>query len=154
MAAKKNTTTSEKVMSMVEKELAKNPDASVDELYEKAKKVDKSVAELTKRQFHARYPLQIKRRKSRSKPARGKKKKKKKKTSTRSKGGRTKRGAKKAPAPRASAGGSSDAREAVRKVFLGFASALAAAEARKDVVKVLAGVDSYVADAIEAAQTS
>lgn len=150
MAAKKNTTTSEKVMSMVEKELAENPDASVDELYDKAKKVDKSVAELTKRQFHARYPLQIKRRKSRSKPAR----RKKKKTSTRSKGGRTKRGAEKAPAPRASAGGSSDAREAVREVFLSFASALAAAEARKDVVKVLAGVDRYVADAIQAAQTS
>lgn len=147
MAAKKDTTTSDKVMSMVEKELAENPDASVDELYEKAKKVDKSVAELTKRQFHARYPLQVKRRKSRSKPRR-----KKKSTATGSRRGSSKAGAKKSPARRARAAGvgGSDGREAVREVFLSFASDLAAAEARKDVVKVLAGIDAYVSDAIEA----
>lgn len=150
MAAKKDTKTSDKVMSMVEKELAENPDASVDELYEKAKKVDKSIAELTKRQFHARYPLQVKRRRSRSKPRR-----KKKRTTTRSQQkGRAKGGAKKSTASRASSAevGGADGREAVREVFLNFASDLAAAEARKDLVKVLAGVDTYVADAIEAAK--
>lgn len=148
MAAKKET--SDKVMSMVEKELAENPDASVDELYEKARKVDSGIADLTKRQFHARYPLQIKRRKSRS--ASGRKKKKKKTTSTRksSTRGRSRTAAKKSAA-RSGGGGSAGAREAVREVFLSFASDLAAAEARKDVVKVLAGVDRYVTDALEAA---
>jgi hypothetical protein len=55
--------TDEKVMRMVEAELGKNPDASVDELFDKAKGLNSGVARMSRRQFHARYPLQVKRKK-------------------------------------------------------------------------------------------
>jgi len=54
----------EKVMEMVRKELEASPDASTTELHEKAKKVDPAMKDLSVRQFHARYPLQVKRKKS------------------------------------------------------------------------------------------
>jgi hypothetical protein len=54
-------TTNEKVYTMVEQEIAKNPEVTVDELYDKAVKVDSGISKLTKRQFNARYSLQVKR---------------------------------------------------------------------------------------------
>ena len=131
--------TDEKVMQMVEQELQKNPDISVDELQEKATSINKDVASLTARQFHARYPLQVKRRMATKGSAAPKTKKKKTRTAGRK--------AKKATGTPA---GDVD-REAVRDAFLAFASDLAAAEARKDLVKVLAGVDKYVDRAVKAA---
>lgn len=50
-----------KVMEMVQEEVRKNPEVTTTELFEKAKKLDKSIGELTRRAFHARYPLQVKR---------------------------------------------------------------------------------------------
>ena len=119
----------EKVMSLVEQELEKKPDASVDELYDKAVKVEKSIGSLTKRQFNARYPLQVKRRKGGTS---GRKKKSRKRSASRRKKSTT-----------------NGAREAVRGVFLRFASDLAAAEARKDVVEVVASVDKYVDEVLK-----
>ena len=49
---------------MVERALADAPDTTTSELFEKAKTLDPSMKELSVRQFHARYPLQVKRRKS------------------------------------------------------------------------------------------
>jgi hypothetical protein len=49
------------VLAAVERALKKNPSLTSKELQEQATKVDKSVAELTGRQFHARYALQAKR---------------------------------------------------------------------------------------------
>lgn len=121
----------EKVMSLVQDELKKNPGASVDELYEKAESVAPGVSKLSKRQFNARYPLQVKRRMSA-----GTSKKKAAKP-------RATRGTRKA------ASGAGD-REAVRDVFLRFASDLAAAEQRKEVVKVLAGLNTYVDEVLRA----
>ena len=122
--------TDDKVMQLVERELEKNPDASVDELYDKAAKADKSVEKLTKRQFNARYPLQVKRRKAPPRKKRGKKKSRSGSTSR-------KTSKKAAAAP-------TGHREAVRATFMKFASDMASAEARKDLVKFLAGVDAYV----------
>lgn len=51
----------EKVMDMVRREIAKNPDVKSGELYEEAKKLDRSMSSLSLRQFHAQYPLQVKR---------------------------------------------------------------------------------------------
>lgn len=113
-----------KVMDAVEKELKKNPDASVDELLEVAKKVNKSVTKLTKRQFHARYPLQVKRRMNPPSKTRSTKRTSRRKAKTPAKGGSN--------------------RDQVREVFLKFASDLAAAEERKAAVRVMAGVDQYV----------
>lgn len=58
--------TSERVMDMVRREVEKNPDVSSQELFEKAKKIDDGVGKLSVRQFHARYPLQVKRSRARS----------------------------------------------------------------------------------------
>lgn len=121
---------------MVEDELKKNPGATVDELYAKAKSAVSSIGKLTKRQFNARYPLQVKRRTSSSSGGGRKRAKKSKPRASRASG-------RKAVAPAGN-------REAVRDVFLRFASDLAAAEARKDLVKVLAAVDKYVDSAMEA----
>ncbi len=126
--------TDDKVMRLVQSELEKNPDATVDELYEKAEKEDPSVGKLTRRQFNARYPLQVKRR---MKGAKGGRKK-----------GRT---APRATRGRRTRGGDGAGRESVRRIFLRFASDLAGAEDRKDVVEVVAGVDRYVDEALKAA---
>jgi uncharacterized membrane protein len=59
--AKRGATTDAGVMSWVKAELKSNPKVSVDELIAGAVKLNSEIAELTKRQFHARYPLQVKR---------------------------------------------------------------------------------------------
>ncbi len=126
--------TDERVMKMVEQELAKNPDVSVEQLFEKAKGVNSGVARMSRRQFHARYPLQVKRRKG---------------------GGRKRKaGARKSGVTRgrtAAARGTDRSRDAVRQVFLRFAQDVAAAaESPKDLVKLIVNVDRYVDDAVRA----
>lgn len=54
-------TVDEKIRAAVAAALKKNPQATVDELYDLGKSISRSVAKMNKRQFHARYPLQIKR---------------------------------------------------------------------------------------------
>ena len=116
-----------KVMSAVEAAIKANPDTTVDELLALATKVNPATAELSKRQFHARYPLQVKRR---MRPPRKRRR-------------RQNRGAGR-PAENGSA------RDAVRSEFLKFASDLAAAEERKELVKVVGGVDEYVEEVMGA----
>jgi hypothetical protein len=119
-----------KVLSAVEAALEKNPEATVDELFAIARGVNEEVASLNKRQFHARYPLQVKRKLAPPKPRR-----------PRSAKPKAKRGRKPA---------AGSVREAVRSCFLKFASDLAAADARKDLVRVVAGVDRYVDEVLKA----
>lgn len=125
----------EKVLHAVEAALNKDPKATVDELFEVAKGVNRAVASLSKRQFHARYPLQVKRKLAPRKPRRAKKA-----------GG----------APRRSRKTSSNGsvRDAVRATLLKFASDLAGAEARKDLVRAVAGVDRYVDEVLRATGSS
>jgi hypothetical protein len=121
----------EKVMRFVEETLEKRPEIQLEELFEKAKSVSDSVEGLSKRQFNARYPLQVKRR--RSQASRGK--------ATRRKGNAgSSRTARSARGRRGSMG----PRESVRQVFLQFATDITGAEDRKDLVRVLASVDTYV----------
>ena len=119
----------EKVMSVVEEALRQNPKASVDDLFEIARGVNPSVADLNKRQFNARYPLQVKRKLA---PPRRRKPRKAK-----------------AAAGKAHPKAAASQRELVRASFLRFASDLAGAEARQDVVRVVAGVDSYVDEVLK-----
>ena len=148
--------TDEKVMRLVERELLKAPGASVGDLFEKAKKASRAIGSLSLRQFHARYPLQVKRRANkaggRGRPT-AKKVAKAKAAPRRAKAApkRTKavprrvvrRVARKVAAPAAN-------RDAVRNVFLNFATDLAGADGTKNVVKVVAGVDRYVDQVIKA----
>jgi hypothetical protein len=53
--------TDEAAYAAVEAELRRNPDATQDELLEKAKEASPGIARLNRREFNARYPLQIKR---------------------------------------------------------------------------------------------
>jgi hypothetical protein len=119
----------EKLMSFVEAALQKSPDRSTNDLFEEAKKKFPAAKKLSVRQFHARYPLQVKRRMSLAK------------------GGGTKKPAR--PRKRAQ---KPARRDAVRDALLRFATELSAAQERQDVVKVLANVDRYVDDVLEAAK--
>ncbi|MDP2496990.1 MAG: hypothetical protein Q8W44_03260 [Candidatus Palauibacterales bacterium] len=49
------------VMELVEQALKSDREMSTEELYERAKKVNPAMKNLTLRQFNARYPLQVKR---------------------------------------------------------------------------------------------
>ena len=120
----------EKAMRFVEDALKKNPEIQLDELFQRTKKVSGPIGRLSKRQFNARYPLQVKRR--RALVARGK-------TTGRKKAGPPR--AKSSPKVQVQ---SSEPRDRVRQVFWQFATDIATAEERKDLVKVLAGVDRYV----------
>ncbi|TVP57429.1 MAG: hypothetical protein EA351_05870 [Gemmatimonadales bacterium] len=117
----------EKVMEFVKSELKKNPSASTTELFEKAKKVDSGVNQLSLRQFNARFPLQIKRKESLAKG-----------------GGRRR-------TSRRTRRSSRERRENMRDLLMRFASDLSAAEERKDLVQILAKVDDYVDDAMKIA---
>ena len=160
--------TNPKVMAMIEAELARDSSISNDELLEKAKKIDRSVGNLSARQFNARYPLQVKRRKDGPKPARkkpaGRKKKKAPRAGKASGAGKTSRaassrkpGRKKAASgatrrPRtAAAPASGGDREAVRKILLDYAKKVSAADSMTDMVDLVMDVDRYVDRVMKAA---
>lgn len=126
----------EKVMSLVEKELRKNPKAPTEELFRKAKAEVPEIGELAIRQFHARYPLQVKRRLApRREPA---------PRAPRRPGGKT-----------AAAPGPAVDRAAIRNILLQFAKDVAAAEGKPAaIVEVVGGVDRYVEKVIKAAGAS
>lgn len=125
----------EKVMAFVEEALERDPDIPLAELYDRASKAIQHVGRLSKRQFNARYPLQVKRRRALAARGHGPK-------GARSAG----LGAAGDPARGALA---TPSRDAIRTILLQFATDLAAAEERRDLVKVLAGVDRYVQEILE-----
>lgn len=125
----------EKVMSFVEGVLKKNPDIELEELFEATKKFKRSIGGLSRRQFNARYPLQVKRRRALAEKG-SVPRKKRAPTATPRKPRR----------PNQISGLSP--RDAIRQIFLQFATHIAAAEERKDLVKVLANVDRYVDDVL------
>lgn len=125
------------VMDMVRKELEKNPDAENRDLYEKATKVDDSIADLTLRQFHARYPLQVKRQRAQKKSGKSRKKKKKKTSASAGRG-------------RKAARADVD-RDKVRATLLKFAKDVSSAEGQASrLIDVLQSVDDYVDEVVKA----
>ncbi|MBI4539149.1 MAG: hypothetical protein HY704_06515 [Gemmatimonadetes bacterium] len=129
----------DKVMALVERELVANPKISVPELMEKAKKVDPAVARMNARQFNARYPLQIKRRRGRK--AGGAGVRGRRRAARIAVPGRPRRPGR-VVAPR----GRSEAadRDGIRRVFLRFAKDLARAEGKPEIVDLIGGVDGRV----------
>jgi hypothetical protein len=108
----------EKVMEMVRREIGADPTVTNETLFDRARRIDKKIGALTKREFNARYPLQARRRVA---PAAGRRRQKP--ASTR-----------KAEAKRA----------AVREILLDFARAVAAAEGKAEMLDLVAGADAYV----------
>jgi len=120
------------IMEMVRKELKKDPGIENKELYAKASEIDESVEDLTLRQFHARYPLQVKRQ-----MAQDSGRKKKKKT------GKARKGA--ASGGRGGGSGGVD-RDRIRSTLLRFARDVSAAEGKAEMIDLLSSVDDYVDD--------
>lgn len=120
---------------MVERELAATPDTSTSDLFEKAKAVDPGMKELSIRQFHARYPLQVKRRKSLAEGGGRRRKKSRRRTSGRSRGG------------------NGSTTPALHKVLLEFAQAVSEANDRGPtaMIEFLSDLDSW-ATRVETAQ--
>jgi hypothetical protein len=152
--------TNEKVLAMIGRELSKNASVSNAELFDKAVKMDPSIGGLSRREFHARYPLQWKRRRAQGltgepaavvterKPAarpaaaapgkrpRGRPRKQPQTVPTPEPAAAPSR----APVPAAASLESAG----IRRIMLQFASDVAGAESRRDHVKVLADIDKYV----------
>lgn len=129
----------EQVMEMVARELDRNSGIGSSRLHRMAIEIDPSMSELSLRQFHARYPLQIQAARKRAQ------------------GGGTRRRAKRQRAPQGArrtqtSAAPASSRDAIRSVFLQFANDFADAKSRSDVVRVLSNVDAYV-DRVEKAVT-
>ncbi len=118
----------DKVMQLVEKELKKNPKATAKELQQKAKAVSASVGKLSVRQFHAKYPLQVRKKLAPKKPRRAAPKKPRR-------------------APKARAARGQVNREAIRNTLMTFARDVSAAEGKSETIAVLGKLDNYI-DAI------
>ncbi len=128
----------ERVMEFVERELKKDPKIGSADLLKKARKVSRSVYGMSVRQFHAKYPLQVKRRlapkKSRKAQAR-----------------KPRKTAAKKPAHRRTTKAPPANRDAIRAILLGFAKDLAAAESQAATIDVLVNLDKYVDRVVKAA---
>ena len=130
----------DKVMQLVEKELKINPKATAKELQQKAKAVSEAVGKLSVRQFHAKYPLQVRRQLAPKKPRRAAPK--------------AKAAAKKPrrAAPKARAARGQVNREAVRNTLMTFAQDLSAAQGKSETIAVLRKLDNYIDAIIRAAK--
>ena len=129
----------ERVMEFVERELKKNPKIGSSDLFKKAKKVSRSVSGMTIRQFHAKYPLQVKRRLAPKKPRKPAKARKPRQSPARK------------PTRRRAAKTAGGNRDAIRVVLLSFAKDLSAAESQLATIEVLANLDKYVDRVVKAA---
>ncbi len=116
----------DKVMQLIEKELKKNPKATAKELQQKAKAVSEAVGKLSVRQFHAKYPLQVRRKLAPKKPRRAAPKKPRR------------------AAPKARAARGQVNREAIRKTLMTFAKDVSAAEGKSETIAVLGKLDNYI----------
>ena len=105
----------ERVMNMVRDEIQKRPDITSQELFEKAKKLDRGMRSLSARQFNATYPLQVRRTLA---PRR--------------------------PRARRSGARNAAGKDRVRGVLLEFARAVAGAQDRGALVEVIGNLDDWV----------
>lgn len=105
----------ERVMNMVRDEIQKRPDITSQELFEKAKKLDRGMRSLSARQFNATYPLQVRRTLAPRRP-------RARRTGARNTAGK----------------------DRVRGVLLEFARAVAGAQDRGALVEVIGNLDEWV----------
>ena len=135
----------DKVMQLIEKELKKNPKATAKELQQKAKAVSEAVGKLSVRQFHAKYPLQVRRKLAPKKPRRAAPKKPRRAAPKKPRRAALKKPCRAAPKARAARGQVN--REAIRNTLMTFAKDVSAAEGKSETIAVLGKLDNYI-DAI------
>jgi len=128
------------VMEYVERTLEANPGIANADLFAGAREIDPSVGQLTGRQFHAKYPLQVKARLARAAAPEPNK-------------------PPEPEVPTAQETAEEDARPphagdpvAVRRLLLDLAKELASAESKAEVIEVMARLDDYVAEIMKAAR--
>ena len=140
----------EDVMGFVMRTLEENPGVKNADLFAGACEIDPSIADLSPRQFHATYPLQVKRRMARAEAA----------TAPEPAAAPEPPPAPEPPAPpaeapqvaaAASAGEGDPA--AVRGLLLDLARELASAGSQAETIEVMARLDVYVADIMKAARS-
>ncbi|CAN5410333.1 hypothetical protein BH24GEM3_BH24GEM3_16480 [soil metagenome] len=161
-------TRNDEVMEMVRQRLQEKPDVELRELYESAQRIDPEVANLSTRQFYARYPLQIKRRrpgtggasgagggggstrkaKAQSEPRRAKRTQSRTQEQEQEQKQEQTAAQPVARRRRRSQRNEAESRDAVRGVFLRFAGEVAQAESRSEVVGVISNVDGYVDEVV------
>lgn len=143
------------VMEYVERTLEANPAATNADLFAGAREIDPSVGQLTGRQFHAKYPLQVKARLARAAAPEP----------------RTPPEPKTPPEPEVATAEEPTAPDvsaaagdpkapptgagnpvAVRRLLLDLSKELASAESKAEVIEVLARLDDHVAEIMEAAR--
>ncbi|MGH7467099.1 MAG: hypothetical protein ACRENP_03845 [Longimicrobiales bacterium] len=105
----------QRVMNMVRDEIQKRPEVTSQELFEKARKLERGMRTLSARQFNATYPLQVRRTMA---PRR--------------------------PRGRGAAARGSASKERVRGVLLEFARVVAGAQDRGALVEVVGNLDQWV----------
>ncbi len=135
----------DKVMQLIEKELKKNPKATAKELQQKAKAVSEAVGKLSVRQFHAKYPLQVRRKLAPKKPRRAAPQKPRRAALKKPRRAAPKKPRRAAPKARAARGQVN--REAIRNTLMTFAKDVSAAEGKSETIAVLGKLDNYI-DAI------
>jgi len=138
------------VMEYVERTLEANPGIANADLFAGAREIDPAVGQLTGRQFHAKYPLQVKARLARA-AAPEPKRPPEPEVAT----------AEEPTAPDVSSAGTGDPEApptgagdplAVRRLLLDLSKELASAESKAEVIEVMARLDDYVAEIMEAAR--
>ncbi|MCY3600968.1 MAG: hypothetical protein OXN85_13460 [Gemmatimonadetes bacterium] len=138
------------VLAYVTRVLKRNPGVKNAELFAGACEIDASVAELSPRQFHAKYPLQVKRRLAAAeapKPAAPAVAEPAPAVAEPAPAA-----APPAPAAEAPAMGGGDA-AAVRGLLLSLVRELANAETQAETIEVMARLDGYVNDVMQAARS-
>ena len=128
------------VMEYVERMLEVNPGITNADLFAGAREIDPSVGQLTGRQFHARYPLQVKARLARAAAPEAKTPPEPEVPTAEETAA--------ADAPPVEAGDP----VAVRRLLLDLAKELARAESKAEVIEVMARLDEYVAEIMKAAR--
>jgi hypothetical protein len=140
------------VMEFVVRTLEADPGVSNADLFAGAREIDPSVADLSARQFHAKYPLQVKARLARDAAAEPEASPKPEAPPAEEMAAEDAPPAEEAAAAEAPPAGTGDA-AAVRRVLLDLAKALANAESQADTIEVMARLDDYVTEIMEAAQS-
>ena len=128
------------VMEYVERTLEANPETANADLFAGAREIDPSVAQLSARQFHAKYPLQVKARLAKAAASKPETPLEPAVPTA------EKTAAEEAPPPQAGDP------VAVRRLLLDLAKELASAESKAEVIDVMARLDDYVAEIMEVAR--
>ena len=128
------------VMEYVERTLEANPGIANADLFAGAREIDPSVGQLTGRQFHAKYPLQVKARLAKAAAPKPKTPPEPEVPT-----------AEEATAPEEPSAETGDP-VAVRRLLLDLAKELASAESTAEVIEVMARLDDYVAKIMEKAR--